>query len=70
MEEAPEGELWPLLGEQYENMARVYFVLGERGEAERWGRRALEVLDGPGGVGEEGLEGMWRRFEEEEGGRF
>ncbi|KAH6623778.1 hypothetical protein F5144DRAFT_623646 [Chaetomium tenue] len=69
LEGAPEGELRPLLGEQYENMARVWFVLGERGEAERWGRRALEVLDGPG-VGVGGLEGLWRRFEEEEGGRY
>ncbi|EAQ83102.1 hypothetical protein CHGG_10920 [Chaetomium globosum CBS 148.51] len=70
LEEAPEGELRPLLGEQYENMARVWFVLRDRGEAERWGRRALEVLDGPGGAGERELEGLWRRFEEEEGGRY
>ncbi|KAK3291920.1 uncharacterized protein B0H64DRAFT_329754 [Chaetomium fimeti] len=66
--EAAGDELRPLLGEQYENMARVYFVLGERGEMERYGRMALEVVEGVVREGE--LEGMWRRFEAEEGGRY
>ena len=56
-----------LVGEQYENMARIFWVLGKRANAERYGRLAVEVEREMGGGEEGGLEGMFRRFEEEEG---
>jgi hypothetical protein len=68
--------LFPLYSETYEIMARVFYVLRDMGNAEKYARMALGVLDEQGHVsfassGEvgrgEALERMWRRFEEEEG---
>ncbi|KAH6615474.1 hypothetical protein B0J18DRAFT_459495 [Chaetomium sp. MPI-SDFR-AT-0129] len=69
-----EDLLFGLGSEQYENLARVYYVLGERAEARRYVRKALEIRveqgydEGP--VGEREVEGVLRRFAEEEGVRY
>ncbi|KAK4038063.1 SET domain-containing protein 5 [Parachaetomium inaequale] len=71
----PAEELFPLYSEQYENMARVFYVLRDMENAEKYARLSLGVLEeqgyvttsiaGEGGRGE-ALGRMWRRFEEEE----
>jgi hypothetical protein len=69
----PAEELFPLVSEQYENMARIFYVLRDGENAERYARMSLGVLREQGYIGEvktEMVEGMWRRFEEEEGGRY
>ncbi|KAK4152218.1 SET domain-containing protein 5 [Chaetomidium leptoderma] len=69
-----EGLLHTHGGEQYENMARVFFVLRDMRNAEKYANLSLGVLAEQGyiqgGVGGEHLERMWKRFEEEEGGRY
>lgn len=64
-------ELFPMYSEQYENMARVFFVLGDMANAEKYARMSLQTLAEQGyiegGVREELLERMWARFREEEG---
>ncbi|KAK4175774.1 hypothetical protein QBC36DRAFT_189012 [Triangularia setosa] len=66
----PKEELFPLESEQLENMSRIYWVLNEMENAEKYARKSLEVLARQGYI--KGVEGwmvtkMWRRFEEEEG---
>jgi hypothetical protein len=71
-------ELFTLYSEQYENMARIFYVLRDMGNAEKWANRSLGVLaeqgyiraSVDGEVGRELLKRMWRRFEKEEGGRY
>ena len=67
------GGLFQMEGEQYENMARNFWVVGDGENAERYGRLVVEGLRVQGfeiGEGDgDALEGLWRRFEEEEGPR-
>jgi hypothetical protein len=69
-------ELVTLYSEQYENMARIFYVLRDMGNAEKWARMSLGVLAEQGHiaggeeVGREMVKRMWRRFEKEEGGRY
>jgi ABC-type branched-subunit amino acid transport system ATPase component len=39
-----EEDLVPLFSEQYDAIARIYWALKDRRNAERYGRKALEVL--------------------------
>lgn len=73
----PAEELFPLYSEQYENMARIFYVLRDMENAEKYANMSLGVLreqgyleygDGERRKGE--LERLWARFEEEEGGRY
>ncbi len=70
----PGEELFPLYGEAYENLARIFYVLRDRGNAEKYANMSLAVLAAQGYVGREEQRGyverMWARFEEEEGGRY
>lgn len=70
----PGEELFPLYGEAYENLARIFYVLRDRANAEKYANMSLAVLAAQGyvGAGEERgyVERMWARFEEEEGGRY
>ncbi|KAK4124333.1 SET domain-containing protein [Parathielavia appendiculata] len=69
----PAEGLFPLYSEQYENMARIFYVVRDMENAERYANMSLGVLREQGYVGEVGremVEGMWRRFEDEEGGRY
>ncbi|KAK0669212.1 hypothetical protein QBC41DRAFT_224471 [Cercophora samala] len=68
----PKEELFPLESEQLENMSRIYFVLNDMENAEKYARQSLEVLAKQGYIKQ--VEGwmvgkMFRRFEEEEGPR-
>lgn len=69
-----EDLLFALGSEQYENLARVYYVLGERAEAERYVWKTLEIRveqgyeQGP--VGEREVEEVLKKFGEEEGVRY
>ena len=52
-------------------MARIYWTLGQKEEAEKWAKLSLETLVEQGyleRVRPEYLERMWQRFGEEEGG--
>ncbi|KAL1838807.1 hypothetical protein VTJ49DRAFT_2200 [Mycothermus thermophilus] len=69
---APE-ELWPLYAEQYENMARIFYTLRDRANAEKYANMALELLAEQGHVpraDKREVERMFAKFEEEEGGRY
>lgn len=66
-------DLSRLYSEQYENMARIFYVLKDMENAEKWANMSLTELAEQGyisGVRREHLEGMWKRFEDEEGGRY
>ncbi|KAK4201685.1 hypothetical protein QBC40DRAFT_338880 [Triangularia verruculosa] len=68
----PKEELFPLESEQLENMSRIYWVLNDMENAERYAKESLEVLARQGYI--KSVEGwmvrrMWERFEEEEGPR-
>jgi hypothetical protein len=70
---APE-ELWDMFAEQYENMARIFWMLKDRKNAEKYARMSLKKLEergeiGRGEAGREGVERMFARFDEEEGPR-
>lgn len=71
----PSEELFPLYAEQYENMARIFFVLGDMDQADKYARLSLDELarlgyvDGGDGARAELLEALWERFRREEGGR-
>ena len=65
----PSEELFPLYSEQYENMARIYWVLRDMKKAEENARVSLEILAEQGYIDRfrpEYLDMMWRRFEQEE----
>ncbi|KAK3384895.1 hypothetical protein B0H63DRAFT_494124 [Podospora didyma] len=65
----PSEELFPLYSEQYENMARIYWVLRDMKKAEENARISLEILAEQGYIERfrpEYLDMMWRRFEQEE----
>ena len=69
----PSEELFPMYSEQYENMARIFFVLGDMENAEKYATLSLRTLAEQGyiqSVGPDHLERMWKRFREEEGGRY
>ncbi|KAK3989756.1 SET domain-containing protein 5 [Cladorrhinum sp. PSN332] len=68
----PAEEMFPFYSEQYENMARIYFVLGDMENAELYARKSLDVLAEQGyiqGVRDEQLEIMWNKFRQD-GDRF
>lgn len=54
-------------------MARIFFVLRDRENAEKYARMSLEVQAQQGYIESAGpgqLEQMFKRFQDEEGGRF
>lgn len=62
-----------MFSEQYENMARIFYVLRDMKNAEKYATMSLDVLAEQGyieRVRPEHLEQLWKRFEEEEGGRY
>ncbi|KAK4229186.1 SET domain-containing protein 5, partial [Podospora fimiseda] len=64
----PSEDLFPFYSEQYENMARIFFVLGDMKNAELYARKSLDVLAEQGyiqGVREEQLDIMWKRFRQD-----
>ncbi|KAK3346132.1 hypothetical protein B0T25DRAFT_551148 [Lasiosphaeria hispida] len=68
----PAEELFPLYSEQYENMARVYFVLRDREKAEKYAKLSLDVLAEQGYIDRvkpELLDTMWKRFADEQAGK-
>ncbi|KAK4192385.1 hypothetical protein QBC35DRAFT_459557 [Podospora australis] len=65
-------ELFPMYSEQYENMARIFWVLNDMKNAEKYARMSLDILVEQGYipyVKDEYIDVMWRRFEQEEGPR-
>ncbi|KAK4162365.1 SET domain-containing protein 5 [Cladorrhinum sp. PSN259] len=61
----PAEELFTFYSEQYENMARIFYVLGDKKNAELYARKSLEVLAEQGylqGVRDKQVEFMWRKF--------
>ncbi|GAB1317386.1 SET domain-containing protein [Madurella fahalii] len=69
----PSEELFPMFSEQYENMARIFYVLRDKKNAEKYATMSLEILAEQGyieSVRPEHLEQLWKRFEQEEGGRY
>ncbi|KAK3376839.1 hypothetical protein B0T24DRAFT_677702 [Lasiosphaeria ovina] len=64
----PAEELFPLYSEQYENMARIYWVLQDMERAEENARLSLDVLARQGyidSVTPGHLDMLWRQFERE-----
>ncbi|KAK0610998.1 hypothetical protein B0T14DRAFT_441304 [Immersiella caudata] len=69
----PTEELFPVYAEQYENMARIYFVLRDKENAVKWAKQSLDTLVEQGyldRVRPEHFIRMWQKFHEEEGGRY
>ncbi|KAK0648930.1 hypothetical protein B0T16DRAFT_436046 [Cercophora newfieldiana] len=69
----PTEELFPMYAEQYENMARIYFVLRDKENAYKYAKLSLDTLVEQGyldRVRPEYYERMWQKFFQEEGGRF
>ncbi|KAL2268232.1 hypothetical protein VTJ83DRAFT_3078 [Remersonia thermophila] len=68
----PEG-LWQLYPEQYENVARIFYTLRDRANAEKYANMSLGLLAEQGEIpraDREAVERLLARFEEEEGGRY
>lgn len=69
----PEEDMFQEMADQYENMARIYYVMRDRKNAAKWARKSLEALVEQGYlklVREEDVGRMFARFEEDEGGRY
>ncbi|KAK4445088.1 SET domain-containing protein 5 [Podospora aff. communis PSN243] len=69
----PSEELFPMYAEQFENMARIYFVLRDKENAYKYAKLSLDTLVEQGyldRVKPEHYERMWRKFYEEEYGRY
>lgn len=69
----PTEELFVHYAEQYENMARIYFVLRDQENAVKYARMSLEVLLEQGYIKRiqpEHYAVMWKRFADEEAGRY
>lgn len=69
----PEENMFQEMVDQYENMARIYYVMRDRKNAAKWARKSLEALVEQGYlklVREEDVGRMFARFEEDEGGRY
>ncbi|KAK1829335.1 hypothetical protein QBC39DRAFT_311182 [Podospora conica] len=69
----PEENMFQEMSDQYENMARIYYVMRDRKNAAKWARKSLGVLVEMGylkGVREEDVVNMFARFEDDEGGRY
>ncbi|KAK5659205.1 hypothetical protein OQA88_1296 [Cercophora sp. LCS_1] len=69
----PTEELFPMYAEQYENMARIYFVLRDQENAVKYAKMSLDVLKEQGYIDRvkpEHFGIMWRRFAAEEEGRY
>jgi len=61
-------ELELLLAEQYENLGRVYWAMGDRARGEQWARRSLDLLEEQGYIGEVRpgmLRSLLRNYEED-----
>jgi hypothetical protein len=62
-----------MYAEQFENMARIYFVLRDKENAVKYAKLSLDTLVEQGyldRVRPEHYERMWQKFYEEEYGRY